>query len=533
MHVDWRGLRMSASERMEQVRDGDGLYSALRILRRHWMLVVGVVSACVLVGIVHHITASKSYAATASVTFQNGTLSESALQVSPAGGVEPQRQAATETLIAHSPEVARNVARELGVSNAPSELLGLVKVESAPNADVLDVTATTGNPGYAARVANAFAKQYIAFRTASQLAGVERAQSALQRQIAGLPVGSPERATLQQSLQRLMELRAVAGGGASIIGMATPPSEPLGMRLSTTLMFSAIIGLAIAFALVFLLETLDRRLKSIEEFELEYRLPVLAVIPHAGSLPQPAEKRGEALEPYRILRSALDLAAVTQPLDTLLITSAVSGEGKTTVAVDLAHAIALTGRRVALVELDLRRPNFSSHFNLDSQKGFTTVFTGDESISDLLERPFPDLDNLSVLPSGPPPPNPSELLGSPRVVDMLAEVSSSHEIVIIDAPPLNPVADAQVLLDNSAIQAVLIVARADLTTREQARRARAILDFHTAEPVGVVITGLRDVSHYGYGRYEPAEPAEARTPAPNTSGAGFPRHSELPTQSTS
>ncbi len=492
---------MSVAARLDQVRDGDGMYSALSVLRRHWLLTLGVVLACVVVAVVHHERSPKSYAATASVTFQNGTLSESALQVTPTGSSEPQREADTETLIAHSPEVARAVRKQLHLSTEAGELLTQVKVETAANADVLNIIASTGNPHYSARLANAFAEQYIAFRTTSQLAGIESAQRTLQSQIVALPANSPERAALQQSLQRLSELRAVAGGGASIIGLATPPSEPTGMSLSTTVLISIIIGLAISFLLIFLLESLDRRLKSIEEFELEYKLPALAGIEQSTFGHRSAEERSQALEPYRILRSALDLSAVTRPLDTLLLTSAVSSEGKTTVAVDLAHAIALAGRRVALVELDLRLPTFARHFNLDTDKGFTSVFSDNHSVSDLMVQPFPELSNLSVLPAGQLPPNPSELLGSPVVTDTLSELSSTHDIVIIDAPPLNPVADAQVLLNNSVIQAVLVVARVDLTTRDQVRRARAILDRHMVEPVGIVVTGLREAGRYGYGRY--------------------------------
>ncbi len=127
---------------------------------------------------------------------------------------------------------------------------------------------------------------------------------------------------------------------------------------------------------MFLLESLDRRIKSIEEFEREYRLPVLTGVPQSAFRLDRAADREELLEPYRILRSALDFAAVTHQLDTLLVTSAVSGEGKTTVAVDLAHAVALTGRHTVLIELDLRRPTFTEHFDLDASRGVTTALVG-------------------------------------------------------------------------------------------------------------------------------------------------------------
>ena len=158
------------------------------------------------------------------------------------------------------------------------------------------------------------------------------------------------------------------------------------------------------------------------------------------------------LEPYRILRSALDFAAVTRQLDTLLVTSAVSGEGKTTVAVDLAHALALTGRRRCLVELDLRRPTFAQHFDLDRLGGLTTALTGGGRSSELLVEPFPDVPNLSVLPSGRLPPEPVRAARLPQVTEIISELAERRGIVILDAPPLNPVADTQVLLNNPAIQ---------------------------------------------------------------------------------
>jgi capsular exopolysaccharide synthesis family protein len=489
---------MSAFER---VTERETVANALRVLNRRWLIVLGVVLACVLVAVARYERTAKSYKAVASVSFQSGTLSDSALQVSPGGSSEPQREADTEVLIAHSPEVAEAVRKQLGTQATVSELLDQVQVEAAPNADILELVASTGEPVYSARLANAFATQYIAFRAKSELVGIESAQRKLAQQLSALPADSPERATLQQSLQRLGELRAVAGGGANIIGQASIPTAPSGTKLSTTVIIGLLLGLGIAFSIVFLIESLDRRVKSIEEFEREYRLPALAGVPQSAFRSSRADDRNELLEPYRILRSALDFAAVTRELDTLLVTSAGSGEGKTTVAVDLSHAIALAGRRVVLVELDLRRPSFSRHFRLDPGNGLTTALTRDAPLSELLVEPFSDLPNFSVLPAGRLPHNPSELLGSPRIAEMIHELLAPEGMVVLDAPPLNPVADAQVLLNNSAIQGAIIVARVDKTTRDQARRARAILDRHAVEPVGLVVTGLRDSARYGYEAY--------------------------------
>jgi polysaccharide biosynthesis transport protein len=499
---------MSASERLGRVREDESLLGMLEVLRRRWLIVAGVVLASVAVLLASHERKAKSYTATANVAFQSGTLSEAGLQVTPSSSGEPQREADTEVLIAHSAEVAQAVARQLGLRAGPGELLSKVKVEAAPNADVLNILATAAHPQDAANLANAFAEQYIAFRAQSQLAGVNTAETKLQQQIAALPSGSTERGALEQSLQRLSALRAVAGGGANIIGRATPPTSPAGTGLTSTIAIGLLVGLAVAFLLVFLLESLDRRVKSIEELEREYRLPALAAIPQSAFRVRRAVEREELLEPYRILRSALDFAAVARPLNTLLVTSAVAGEGKTTVAIDLAHTVALTGRRTVLVELDLRRPTFAEHFELDAAHGLTTVLTGRGQLSELLLEPLSDAPNLLVVPSGPLPHNPSELLGAPRLEEILAELAAGESMVIIDAPPLNPVADAQVLLNNRVLDAAILVARIERTTREEVRRARAILDRHTVVPVGIAVTGIRDAGRYGYDSYQ-ATPTRA------------------------
>ena len=310
--------------------------------------------------------------------------------------------------------------------------------------------------------------------------------------------------TTEQALQRLAELRVIATGGAQIISRATKPTKPAGTTLRTTIILAVLIGIGLSFMIIFLLESIDRRMNSVEEIEREYELSSLAVIPQRAFKSRRAADREEQLEPYRMLRTALDAVVPTNKLSTLLVTSAISGEGKTTVAVDLAHAIALTGRRVTVVELDLRQPTFGAQFGIDSRHGFTSVVSGREALADALAQPFDELPGLSVLPSGPLPSNPSELLDSTRVSPVLMDVAAPGGIVIVDAPPLNLVADTHVLLRNPAITSVIVVARLRHTKRNDVRRARAILSRNMLAPVGVVVTGMRQSvqsARYGYPRH--------------------------------
>jgi capsular exopolysaccharide synthesis family protein len=476
----------------------EGLFADLEILRRHWRLIVLVVFASVAVFAILHEREAKSYTATASVTFQSDTLLDSALNISTVTSSEPQREADTEVLIAHSAGVAEAVREQLKTPSSINDLLGEVKVEAAPTADVLNIIATTHDPKTSATLANAFATQYIEFRAKSQLAGISSDEAKIREQIAALPARSAERTTLEQTLLRLGSLEAVAASGTSIIGRATPPTAPSGGGVSESIVIGFLVGAAIAFSLVFLLESLDRRVKTVADFERGYRLPALVGIPQTSSRVINPESSA-LLEPYRILRSALGFSAAARELNTLLVTSAVAGEGKTTVAVNLAHVFALSGRRTVLVELDLRRPTTFGPIDLAAKRGVTTALTGAGELRSLLVRPLPELQSLLVLPSGSLPHNPSELLGVEGVAEAIAELAEDGSMVIIDTPPLNPVADTHVLLDNPAIDAAVVVARIDRTTREQMRQARSILDHHKVLPIGIVVTGVRDPSRYGYG----------------------------------
>lgn len=484
-------------------RDEDTLAYALRVVLRRKLIIIVAVLVCVGVAIASHATGTRKYDATASVAFGVSSLPSIALDVDTSSD-NPERDAATNVLVARSREVAESVRRQLDANVSPEELLDAISVEAVANANVLDITATSTDAQTAADVANAFADQYIAFQTRTELAAIDRARRALEAQLATLPAGSPERVALEGSLQRLAQLSAVANGGARVISRASVPSTPSGMGYAMTIALGIIAGLAIGLTIAFLIEAVDRRIGSIADFEREYRMRVLAGVPPKGFRRRRAVDRRDELEPYRILRSALDLAAVSRPLDVILVTSAVPGEGKTTVAVDLAHAIALAGRRVTLVELDLRRPSFADQFDVDPQIGVTTALLGpDVPARDLVVMPFSDLPELGVLPSGPLPANPAELLSSQALHDLLDELAEETTLVI-DAPPLNAVADTQELLNNASVHGAVIVARERKTTRDQVRTARSILDRQVVRLLGVVVTDVREERRYGYAAAEQA-----------------------------
>ena len=500
--------------RFEGERERDSIGYALGVLRRRWLIVFAGVALCLAAGIViGGLGASKHYDSNTRVLFNTSSLSNVALQVQRSSD-DPERDAATNVLLAGSEAVAGSVKRDLGLSMSVGDLLDKVSVEAEPNANVIRITATSDDAKEAAAIANAFAKEFIAFRARGDKESIDAATRDLQSQLDALPPGAPERTTLSDSLNRLSSLRAVANGDARVIAAALPPSSPSGLGLKQVLVLAAILGLALGLVGALVAESMDKRIADVASFEREYRLRALAVVPQKAFRRHGPRSGSADLEPFRILRTAVDFAQVTRPVRTVMVTSAVRGEGKTSVAIGLAQAIALSGRPVILVELDLRHPTLARAFRVSDQNGVTSALLGSDP-NELLQRPQTELPNLELLAAGVLPPNPAELLEAPALDVMLrALLQDGRKTLVIDAAPLLPVADAQILLNKPAVDASVVVARQGVTTRDHARRARLVLEGHKAAPIGLVVTGHagRDAYGYGYGEiWQPGAPAEDGT----------------------
>jgi capsular exopolysaccharide synthesis family protein len=500
--------------RFEGERERDSIGYALAVLRRRWLVVFACVALCLAAGVViSGIGSDKRYESSTRVLFNSGSLSSAGLQVDRSTN-DPERDAATNVLLAGSEAVAANVKRDLGLSTSVGDLQGKVDVEAEPNANVIKITASDGDPDQAAAIANAFAKEFIDFRAKGDRESIDQAERDLQAQMNTLPEDAiQQRSDLRDSLNRLASLRAVATGDARVIARAEPSSDPAGLGLKQTLIFAAILGLALGLVGALVVESMDKRIADVASFEREYRLRALAVIPQKA-FRRHGPRSGSAsedLEPFRILRTAVDFAQVTRPVRTVMVTSAVRGEGKTSVAIGLAQAIALSGRPVILVELDLRHPTLARAFRVSDQNGVTSALLGSEP-NELLQRPMSELPNLELLAAGVLPPNPAELLEAPALDVMLrALLQDGRKTLVIDAAPLLPVADAQILLNKPAVDASVVVARQGVTTRDHARRARLVLEGHQAAPIGLVVTGHagRDAYGYGYGEvWQPGASAE-------------------------
>lgn len=208
-----------------------------------------------------------------------------------------------------------------------------------------------------------------------------------------------------------------------------------------------------------------------------------------------SDPRSPAAEAYRQLRTNIQFAGLDKVLKSILITGASLDEGKSTTLANLGVAFSQTGSSVILLDCDLRRPSLHELFGLDNLRGITTwVVDGTADTVPLLDSGIP---NLSLMLSGPPPPNPSELLGSRRMSELLNQLCSRADYVLIDTPPVVAVTDAAVLANK--VDAVLLLVRAGKTKRDMARRAKVILERVNANLLGVILNNVRyDSKMHGY-----------------------------------
>ena len=318
-------------------------------------------------------------------------------------------------------------------------------------------------------------------------------------------------------LQRMKEAQVSAGVTASNIRVVDAAEVPRGpkSRVLLRLTLALIAGTALGVGLAFFQEYLDDTLKTSEEVENLLRLPSLGLVQSfplngagkskQGKLPTivpgqqvsiaPAiQTNSAALEAFRSLRTSILLSANPVP-KSLLVTSALPGEGKTTTTVNLGATLASLGSRVVIVDCDMRRPACHRSTGVENKPGFVQCLTGHVKLAQAI-LPVPGVVNLWVIPCGPIPPNPAEVLSSPVAGDLLRRLRSEFDYVLVDSPPLLSVADSRIL--STLTDAVVLVVRGYETPYHVVRRARALLYGAGARILGVALNDV-DIGKSGYG----------------------------------
>lgn len=457
------------------------------------------------------------------------------------GGANVSPNLETEALIVSSTDVAGRARTSLETSEDLQALLENLSVEPIPNTDVLSISYAAEDPDTAVARADAFAAAYVQQRIERAQEVLGKAQEQTEEQIAPIrtriaaltvdiaatddPV---QRAGLQSELDilvaRLQPLEAYAlelesaaigaQGGQIVQGAADAGARPTTHR-TRNVVLGLIGGLVLGIALAFAVEGFDARVTSREQIETELGAPVLGFIPFipdasgedAGTIVRD-DPTNQTSEAYRSLAVNLLHTASATSVRTVTVTSALSGEGKSTTSANIATVIAQVGRTVILVSGDLRRPRIHELFGIPNETGFSTVLSNSAALTDVAWSP--EIANLSIIPSGPAPDDPVALLAGERTAPFLGQLRDAADIVIIDAPPMLPLADASILASIS--DGTILVVDAQRSDRDVMAESRERIETAGGSLIGVVYSNVRP----GFGpvsvayRYRPSPPASTR-----------------------
>lgn len=442
-----------------------------------------------------------------------------------------------------------------------------VSVVPVRDTQLVRVAVEANNPEVAALVANTLPIVFMNMNQQQQRDRYEITRQELQRELAEIEgnmtstqeaidvLGNPETADakselsqLESALKRyeasyisllssLEELRLSEVQTADNIVLTTPaqiPESPVRPRVLLNTLLAALVGAMLAVGAAFLTEYLDDTIKTPEDIRVLSGLPTLgAVIALDGDTPQKrlvaqTDPRSPAAESYRVLRTNLQFSSLDKPLGSIVVTSPGPGEGKSTTAANLALVIAQAGSRVLLLDGDLRRPNVHRLFQLPNNTGLTTAMlnVGQVPASSIQKTLNPQ---LSVMTSGPIPPNPAELLGSARMKELIQQLQNDFELIIVDSPPLLAVADPAIV--SKQVDGLLLVIGSGETRADMLDRAMERLEGVGSRPLGIVLnklthrTGGTYYQYYNYASFykSPDEGDGRDTGSGDTGRLGRPR----------
>ncbi len=341
-------------------------------------------------------------------------------------------------------------------------------------------------------------------------------------------------ATAQAFIETNEENRLTRSGSVSIVEPAATPGAPVSPRTTLNTFLGAFAGLLLAGALALIYEYFDDTIKTAEDVEASSGLATLGAVSRfprrhpADGLVVAAPRRTAAAEAYRVLRTNIQFGTLDQPAQTLLISSANPGDGKTTTVANLGVAIAQTGQRVIIVDADLRRPAIHRVFGLKNQGGLTNALLARQPGSEvLLQRTR--FENLCVLTSGPLPPNPSELLSSRRLDAITEALRNQADVILFDSPPTLAVADASILA--AKVDGTILVVDAGRTRAHALQRAQEALGRSKTRPLGAILNKLTERSRGYYYYYHYASSGDDRTNGHHKGRLPWSRKSRQPAQS--
>lgn len=447
------------------------LHDYVRVLRRNWVLIVSLTLVGLLAGGAASVLVKPTYTAETQlfVAIQNSGSAQELQQGNSFSQARVQSYVKTVT----TPIVLQAVIEDLGLEVSADRLADKITASTNLNTVLINITVADTSPVQAAAIAQAVARSLV------------------------------------DAVDNLEKPKA--GGDSpvslSIITPAEAPDAPSAPNTRLNLLIGVLVGLILGVVGAILRTALDSRIAGEVDLRRVTDAPLLGGIAFdqeavKNPLLTQAPPQSPRAESFRQLRTNLQFANVSGRAKTILVTSSLPGEGKSTTATNLAIALAQAGQTVCLIDADLRRPMLNEYLGLDRNAGLTTVLIGKNDVNELL-HPWGE-DNLYVLTSGQIPPNPSELLGSQEMQHLVRRLEQVFDVVVIDAPPLLPVTDAAVLAQH--VGGVLLVAAVHRIKNNELEKSLKALDLVGANLLGVVLNRLPvkgpDAYGYGYYRYE-------------------------------
>jgi polysaccharide biosynthesis transport protein len=437
----------------------------LEVLRRRWLSVLIIALTTLALASAITLVMPRKYTATTRLFI--AVTGESVTDLAQ-GSNFAEKQMASYAEVATSPLVLAPVIAQLGLRTTPKELAESVEATVPVNTVVLEIAATDPDPTRAAQIANAVGEQ------------LKTAASDL----------SPQKSDGTEPVQ------------ATTIAAAEVPDRPSFPNVLLNLGIGLIVGLLLGLGVAMMRHVLDTKIRNENDLRILTDSPILGVVAYDQEVPShPVILRDEPLaapsEAVRRLRTNLQFIDLANRPRSIVISSSIPAEGKTTIAINLAVSLADTGARVILVDADLRRPSIAGYMGIEGQVGLTTVLIGRADVKDVVQ-PF-GTSSLDLLPAGQVPPNPSELLGSAAMASLLERLTASYDMVLLDSPPLLPVTDAVVL--SKLAGGALLVVGADRTHRPQLQQSLDSLETAGAHLFGIVMNKIarREAAAYAYG----------------------------------
>lgn len=427
----------------------------LSVARRSWVTIV----TCTILGLLAAAVLSLSVKPTYTARTQlfvaiQGSGSVTELQQ---GNTFSQARVQSYAETATTPAVLQPVIDSLGLDLTAAQLATKINASTDSNTVLISIQAEDSSPVQAAAIAQAVGNSLVAV---------------------------------------IQDLESPNQGGSSpvklsVVTPAAAPASPSGPNTKANLAIGLIGGLALGFGVAVLRSTLDTKVRGEADVARLVDAPILGgIVYDAEATKNPlltqARPQSPRAESFRQIRTNLQFAHVSHASKAILVTSSLPGEGKTTTATNLAISLSQAGQSVVLVDADLRRPRVDGYLGLERNAGLTTALVGTADVNDLLQ--YWGEDNLYVLTSGVIPPNPSELLGSAAMKDLISRLEEAFDAVIIDAPPLLPVTDAAVLAQQ--VGGVVLVIGSSRVKSPDLAKSVAALEMVNADLLGVVVNLL-------------------------------------------